>query len=184
MEKLDEAPLIVTLELAKPAQDWAQQMRCQYFPPKRNQVPAHITLFHALPRATHPLLKAALSAPGVAPNVVIEAPYLLGRGVAYRIRSPEMAALRARLVEQIGSEQLTRQDAAPWRPHLTIQNKVSPDEAHALYATLKVSARQGSTQGAALRVWRYDNGPWTLLDRFAFQLSERRMEDGDWMLPT
>ena len=43
------APLIVTAELPADVMAWADGLRRAHFPPERNQVRAHVTLFHALP---------------------------------------------------------------------------------------------------------------------------------------
>src|SRR3954447_20532670 len=45
----DTAPLILTLGLDPETQAWLESMRRAHFPPARNLVPAHVTLFHALP---------------------------------------------------------------------------------------------------------------------------------------
>ena len=167
MNQQDARPLIVTLEFDAPTQEWAQRMREAHFPPERNIVPAHVTLFHALPADCRGSVCAYLDQPRPAPEVTIGAPYLLGRGVAYTVRSPALAVLRDELVSLIGQERLTRQDAAPWRPHLTVQNKVTPEQARSLLETLRQQSHPEQCHAAALRVWRYDGGPWTLLARIA-----------------
>jgi 2'-5' RNA ligase len=63
---------------------------------------------------------------------------------------------------------LTRQDAQPFRPHVTVQNKVEPDVAKATLDRLRKSFRPHTTAGVALELWRYDGGPWTLLRRWRF----------------
>ncbi|RYG16668.1 MAG: 2'-5' RNA ligase family protein, partial [Caulobacteraceae bacterium] len=45
----EHAPLIVTAALDDGAFDWFEDLRQSHFPRHRNQVPAHLTLFHALP---------------------------------------------------------------------------------------------------------------------------------------
>lgn len=164
----DARPLIVTLEFDAPTQEWAQRMRASHFPPERNIVPAHVTLFHALPASCQQNVCTHLDRPRDAPEVTIGAPYLLGRGVAYTVRSPVLAALRAELVSLVGQERLTKQDAAPWRPHLTVQNKVTPEQARDLLKTLTQQSHPEQCHAAALRVWRYEGGPWTLLARAGF----------------
>jgi len=136
METAPDAPLILTLELAPEAQAWAQAMRDTHFPPGRDIVPAHVSLFHALPPDREALIRSHLAPPRPAPAVWIEAPYLLGRGVAFRVACPEIAAIRAGLRARLPAERLTRQDRAPWQPHLTVQNKVAPEEARALLGRL------------------------------------------------
>ena len=44
-------PLILTLMLDAGTQAWLEALRRAHFPPGRNLVPAHVTLFHALPGA-------------------------------------------------------------------------------------------------------------------------------------
>ncbi len=41
--------LIVTAEFAQPDFAWLEGLRRAHYPADRNQVPAHLTLFHALP---------------------------------------------------------------------------------------------------------------------------------------
>ena len=57
----------------------------------------------------------------------------LGEGTALRIESPELEDLHDDLAEALHGL-LTPQDQAPWRPHVTIQNKVEPREARRLQA--------------------------------------------------
>jgi len=160
-------PLILTVELEPRLQAWAQQMRDRHFPPDRNIVPAHITMFHALPPEAETIIQAALS-PRPRPGVVMDAPFLLGRGVAYRIRSPEIAAIREDLVSRFSSLHLTAQDRAVWRPHLTIQNKVQPEQAQRLHEELGRGYSPVRAWAQALCLWRYLAGPWELLTRFPF----------------
>ena len=44
-----DAPLIVTAQLPEGLQGWATGLRNAHFPPERNHLAAHVTLFHALP---------------------------------------------------------------------------------------------------------------------------------------
>ena len=41
--------LIVTAELGAGDHSWLDRLREAHFPPERNQFPAHLTIFHALP---------------------------------------------------------------------------------------------------------------------------------------
>jgi hypothetical protein len=42
-------PLVLTALFDPPTRDWLERLRRSHFPPERNQVSAHLTLFHALP---------------------------------------------------------------------------------------------------------------------------------------
>lgn len=130
------APIIVTALLGASDFAWADGLRRTHFPPERNQVPAHITLFHHLPPSLEGELRDQLKAEtrGPAPAARLAGLQHLGRGVAYRVESEELAAIRQRLADHF-SGLLTPQDQARWRPHITVQNKVEPKLAKAADGT-------------------------------------------------
>ena len=133
----DAAPLIVSALFGARDFSWFDGLRRAHFPPARNQLPAHLTLFHHLPPSLAPELKHRLANAIDAPRPRAEANGLidLGGGVAIRIVSPALTAIRDELAEAFKGL-LTPQDAAGWRPHVTIQNKVPPQEARRLYVAL------------------------------------------------
>ncbi len=53
-------PLIVAAALDEGAFAWFEDLRQTHFPPSRNQVPAHLTLFHALPGEQEAFIAEAL----------------------------------------------------------------------------------------------------------------------------
>jgi hypothetical protein len=166
----DDDPLVLTLMLDADTQAWLDGLRRAHFPPERNLVPAHVTLFHALPGAEFEPVLAAIAAEcrGAAPGAVrIGPPRFLGRGVALDVSAPAVAALRARLAAR-WRERLSPQDRQGWRPHATVQNKVGADRARALHAELSASlpVREGCAEG--LLLWRYRGGPWEPAGSFAF----------------
>jgi hypothetical protein len=89
-------------------------------------VPAHLTLFHHLPPAIERELgqRLAVYAATPAPRAMIVDIMNLGRGTAFRVESEELADIRDDLAEAFRG-MLIPQDQAPWRPHVTIQNKVA-----------------------------------------------------------
>ena len=91
----------------------------------------------------------------------------LGRGVAIRIESPELAAIRAELAEAFAGL-LTPQDQAGWRAHVTIQNKVTPAEAKETLAEVARDFIASPVRVAGLAAWWYRGGPWELLSRHKF----------------
>ena len=92
----------------------------------------------------------------------------LGGGVAMRIVSQELSAIREDIAYAFAGL-LTPQDAAGWRPHVTIQNKVSAHDAKALYAALAADFRPWPVTIDGLAVWRYRGGPWEPLSRHKFR---------------
>ncbi|MGN6819107.1 MAG: 2'-5' RNA ligase family protein, partial [Sphingomonas sp.] len=91
------APIIVTAILGRDDQAWLDRERAAYFPPERNMLPAHLTMFHHLPPSLDAEVRQRLgeiSREG-APVARIAGLVSLGRGVAYRIDSPELEDRRA-----------------------------------------------------------------------------------------
>lgn len=163
-------PLIVTATLDEGAFAWFDDLRRQHFPPHRNIVPAHLTLFHALPGVREAEVRRVLAAScarrGPFP-MAVRGPWSLGRGVAYRLGSAELAALRAELADSF-APWLTRQDQAGFRPHVTVQNKVEPGEARDLLERLQAEFEPFDVFAEGLSLWRYLGGPWSLVERFGF----------------
>mgnify|MGYP004351873915 CR=1 FL=1 len=46
---MSDSPLILTAQLPADLHRWATALRTEHFPPERNYLEAHVTLFHALP---------------------------------------------------------------------------------------------------------------------------------------
>ncbi|MET0744611.1 MAG: 2'-5' RNA ligase family protein, partial [Microvirga sp.] len=88
--------------------------------------------------------------------------------VAYKIESRTADALRAGLAAG-WNPWLTPQDRQTLRLHVTIQNKVAPATARGLIEALEADFTPFSIAAEALRLWSYEGGPWTLLDRFPFE---------------
>jgi hypothetical protein len=64
---------------------------------------------------------------------------------------------------------LTRQDAQPFRPHVTLQNKVPPEVARATLADLGATWEDVEAEARGLDVWAYDGGPWQHLSGMPFE---------------
>jgi hypothetical protein len=164
------APIIVTALFERPDQSWLDAQRQQHFPAERNQLAAHLTMFHHLPPSVEDELKHRLTGftRGVrAPEARVSGLFSLGRGVAYRIDAPALAAIRAELADAF-APLLTPQDAGGWRPHVTIQNKVQPNVARLLLAELSREFRPRPVALAGLGAWWYRGGPWEPLSRHMF----------------
>ena len=164
------APIIVTALFGRRDQGWFDAMRAEHFPPERNVLDAHCTLFHHLPPSIADELKHRLAQEtrGIRPpDARVAGLMSLGRGVAYRIEAPELTAIRNRLAEAFAT-MLMPQDAGGWRPHVTIQNKVQPSIAKVLLATLSQEFRPRPVEVAGLATWWYRGGPWEPLSRHMF----------------
>lgn len=143
--------------------------RATLFPAGRTVIGAHVTLFHALPAATEAAVtgELATAAAALEPFPVEVAELMsLGGGVAYRLRSAELLALHRRL-QASWWDRLTPQDRQGFRPHVTVQNKVGPERARRTLEQLRERFAPFETTARAVRLWRYDGGPWTPRERFA-----------------
>ncbi len=168
---METAPLIVTGLLPHDLHRWASALRRGHFPPERNFLDAHVTLFHALPCPYEREVAAALAAEasGSTPAAAtLTGVMSLGRGTALRIESPALLALRARLADRFHGL-LTAQDSHSPRLHITVQNKVSPAAAKALQSELGASVSPRSFAFRGLGLYRYLGGPWELVREYPFR---------------
>ncbi|MFJ7217567.1 2'-5' RNA ligase family protein [Amycolatopsis sp. NPDC098790] len=164
------APLVVTLTVDEETQTAWDALRRKWFPPERLLVGAHVTLFHALPgiHEAEVVADCAAVAGSTGPfPLAVDGVRSLGRGVALVVRAPELVAVHAR-VRRRWAGWLTPQDEQPVKPHVTVQNKVSPEKAAATLEVLRedFGPREGSATGLA--VWRYVGGPWEPVKELRF----------------
>ena len=89
----------------RPSSPWLDGWREEFFPPERNHLAAHLTLFHALPGAQHqPIVAALQEIAARTPPVPARTDGLrfLGAGVAVGVHSPALETLRAELAPRGG----------------------------------------------------------------------------------
>ncbi len=170
---MTSAPLILTLALDEASFRFFDDQRRLYFPRDRNHIPAHVTLFHALPGEEIDTIVQDLAAACAAQSffpVTVTGLRSLGRGVAYQLAAPDLTKLRQALAGR-WADWLTPQDRQKHNPHVTVQNKVDPAEARALLTRLQESFRPLTARGEGLDLWWYRGGPWERVERFGFQAS-------------
>ena len=168
------APLIVTALLGAADLAWADALRRAHFPPERNRLRAHLTLFHHLPPSAHDELAGLLrdlAREGV-PTARLSAILSLGRGVAFAVESAGLHAIRAAIADRFDLL-LTPQDRVPWRPHITVQNKVHPALALSLLEDLRRDFVPRPLVLAGLALWHYRGGPWQSAGAWAFGTGHR-----------
>ena len=168
---IPDKPLIVTLQLDAATSDYFDRLRAAHFPPALNHLKAHVTLFHNLPGREDPAVIETLArqAAARAPfSVMVAGLMKLGRGTAFRLESLILTDLRARLATAF-EPWLTRQDREKFRPHVTVQNKVGPAEAMALFDHLSRDFAPFEARAEGLQLWRYEGGPWSPVCAIGFQ---------------
>ncbi|MEM7567909.1 MAG: 2'-5' RNA ligase family protein, partial [Pseudomonadota bacterium] len=92
---------------------------------------------------------------------------MLGRGVAYTLRSRALDSVRADLSRAF-KPWLTGQDREGFRPHVTVQNKVSSAEAKGLHAHLLAGFAPFDVRAEGIQLWHYRGGPWSPAGAIAF----------------
>lgn len=152
------------------AQTYFDHLREQHFPSERNFLAAHLTLFHALPE--NELEQIQVTVADLAQrqsNVVGESVGVrsLGRGVAFDVSCPLLVAARHSWLHNWYNF-LTPQDRQGWRPHITVQNKVTREEATDLLQHLKRDFKPKPIRFPGLDLWLYGGGPWELVQSFPF----------------
>ncbi len=92
---------------------------------------------------------------------------LLARGVAYRVDCPALSIMCDELAEGF-TGLLTPQDQASPKLHITVQNKVAPPIAKALYAQLSASFQSAPISITGLSAYYYRGGPWEPIQSWRF----------------
>lgn len=162
--------LIVTAALGGADFAWLDRQRRAHFPPHRNQLPAHLTMFHALPPSSEEEVRGQLNllTKRPPPLATIAGLINLGGGVAYRIESTELGEIRSDLADHFHGV-LSAQDRSGWRAHVTIQNKVSVSEAKTLHRELERQFEPRPMAILGLSLHRYLDGPWQAVESWPFR---------------
>ena len=161
-----ETTYILTAELDEDSFAWLDGLRREHFPPERNFLAAHLTLFHRLSSEQLDRLRS-IRRPSAPIELRFDRIVFLGFGIAIHVQSAELERLRSEPRVEIAGE-FSRQDCQRWKPHVTIQNKVTAETARELRRRLEeeFSERIGAATG--LLVWEYLGGPWKLAERLGF----------------
>jgi len=161
-----ETTYILTAEMDDVSFTWLDGLRREHFPPDRNFLSAHLTLFHRLSSAQVARLRS-VERPCTPVETRFDRVVFLGFGVAIGVRSAALERLRSNARTEIGGE-FSRQDSQPWKPHVTVQNKVTAVSASQLQNALEQGFAERVDAATGLLVWEYLGGPWNLVERIAF----------------
>ena len=166
---MDNVPLILTLTLDDESQQYFNSLRRAHFPPERNYLDAHLTLFHNLPATeTQIISDIELAAAGYAPmDLQVTGVKSIGNGVAFHLECSMLKQLHSHL-QQLWQAWLIPQDKQRLWPHITVQNKVTPDVAMLLKAQLEKDFEPFVIHGKGLALYEYHGGPWKFVRDFKF----------------
>jgi hypothetical protein len=163
-------PLLITAELPGDILEWADALRRAHYPPERNRLRAHVTLFHALPPSAEPEIRTLLAelAAGPPPEARITGLMKLGEGTTLAVDSPRTVALHGVIAERLHGL-LARQHAGPLRLHITVQAKVTLEAARRLQAELgpQITPRRFRFKGLGLYGWH--DGLWNPVREYRFR---------------
>ncbi|KGE14487.1 DUF3253 domain-containing protein [Sphingobacterium deserti] len=170
----NEVSYILTLRLDAESQAFFDRLRTKYFPPERNYLHAHLTLFHKLPDSPH-ILETLRTFQLASFQMNVSGLLHLGAGVAYQIDSQELQQLHAHLRSAFEAD-LIPQDKQRFKPHITVQNKVTAEASKKLLAQLSTNFSPFSIRAIGLDLWTYQGGPWAHKKGFdaAEQLSREK----------
>lgn len=163
-------PLLITAELPGEVLAWADGLRRAHYPPEKNRLPAHVTLFHALPPSAEGEVRRLLAelARERAPDGRVIGVWDMGGGTAFDIASEGMAALHGEMAERFHGL-LGWQDDRKLRLHVTVQNKVSRTAAKALQAELRMGFEPRDFRFRGLGLYAWDEGLWRPIADYPFR---------------
>lgn len=166
----EAAPLIVTAVLGAADFLWADALRRSHYPPERNALPAHLSLFRHLPPGLEGELKRQLgvAARGPRPQARVEGVMPLAQGVAISVRSPDLMAIWEQMAERFTGLLMPLDQGEP-RFHITVQNKVSAQMARETRRALQDVVEPRSLVIQGLACWRYLGGPWAPVASYGFR---------------
>ncbi|MGP4694203.1 2'-5' RNA ligase family protein [Agrobacterium cavarae] len=169
-------PLVLTARIAEGDIEAFDRLRQRHFPPDRNVLGAHLTMFHRLPseyRDTIVETLKSVAAQAETMAAAVNGLRHLGAGVAFLITCPALEDIRARLNTEFVARRGS-QDMQTWRLHITIQNNPPRATADALYRDLNASFEPHTIEIDGLDLWNYLGGPW---ERVAFASFEAGSHD-------
>ncbi|KAK9896187.1 hypothetical protein P389DRAFT_180032 [Cystobasidium minutum MCA 4210] len=170
-------PVIVSAWLDDPIQEHFSGLRSKYFPAHRNYIQGHITLFQTLPSESLDLILQTLQqeCSATPPFEIFCEPYkLTPNAVVYiPLKADKLISIRGNLRGSFKKNfDMTHQDVNPhYKPHATIVNKVTKEEAARVFKEVKRLPRDEKLKhgrALGLDVWFYRGGPWEHIRRISF----------------
>jgi len=164
------APLLITAELPPDILAWADALRREHYPPERNRLRAHVTLFHGLPPSAEGEVRRLLGELAKRPPVDarISAIWNMGKGTALDVESPDMTELHALMRERFAGI-MSAQDDRKLRLHITVQNKVSYEAARQLQRELKKDFKPRRFRFRGFGLYAWEGGLWRPIAEYPFR---------------
>lgn len=183
-QEQDQQVYVLTLTTTPSLSTPLTALRRRHFPPHRDRgsLPAHLTLFHALPASEMeghilPALEDQQKNEGPVLKLATGKIFRMRRGVGIELARGDEAGAGARAARRLHAELqrrwwpfLSAQDRQPWRPHWTVQNKAADDAAvDAAMEDVRTGFRGAEGLATGCTLWRYEKGGrWTFERAFDF----------------
>ena len=163
-------PLLITAELPTDILAWADALRRKHYPPERNRLRAHVTLFHALPPSAEGEIRRFLAdlAKSPAAPARISGIMNLGTGTAFDVESPAMVDFHGQIADRLHGV-LSQQDDKKLRLHITVQNKVKTAAARELQAELKATLDRRAFRFRGFGLYGWEEGLWRPIGDYPFR---------------
>ena len=160
--------LIVTLKIEANRQVFFEEKRKFYYPNYCNFVPAHLTYFHAAPN--NELFLNSLKAVADIQQILMETECILpfNNGMAYAAKNDYLQRLHA-VLQQNFIKDFSGKDRKIWKPHITIQNKVTTYKAKKNYQELSANFEPFTFKAEGFNVYEYANKKWVFKFFIPFQ---------------
>ena len=170
---MEDRPLILTLQLSEEAFRFFDSLRQQHFPPERNFLSAHLTLFHHLPANENAVREEIRSLSNQQTTIQLSVTNVvsIGNGVAFKIESSLLQQIH-RDLQMKWQHWLIPQDKQKLWPHITVQNKTTAAVAAKTLDLLKQNFQPFTAYGIGLNLWSYEGGPWKFIEAFAFKVNQ------------
>lgn len=171
----DGTSLLIVAELPPEVFAWAGALRRLHYPPDRNRLGAHVTLFHGLPPSARSEVVALLRelACGLAPEAAIGGLMDLGDGTAFVVASPAMLDMHATMASRLHGL-VQQKDARPPRLHITVQAKVAAAQARALQRKLKDEPVPPAFRFRGLGLYGWSGDLWRQMCLYPFRGVKRQ----------
>ena len=145
-------------------------LRERHFPPARNFIPVHVTLFQQLPTHEQPRILGDLATEAKTASLPFAATGILdfAGGAAIDLECPEGVVLQQRL-RRSWRDILSDSDDRKRKLHVTIQNKTDRDSAKRTQAALRAGFTPWRGFLDRLILWHYRGGPWERIATIALK---------------
>lgn len=152
--------MIITLKLDTASHLHFAELRKKFYPAYCNYVDAHVSLFHHV-KADADVIESCVKTLALHHPIKLSVTGVCNfkKGVAYEIVSEELMSLHQQMQAML-APYLISKDRKTFRPHITVQNRVTAFKASQTAAALCAQFSPYEIRAMGLSVWTFERGPW------------------------